>query len=207
MASRKKRSRLWRCPVCGLHEGLCVCASLPRLAIPERILIVQHAREAPKTTNTGRLVHRLLENSLLTFYGGRGEPFDVAPFQHAEADYAMLYPRDDARLLAPDSCLPQEGRVQAFILLDGTWSQAAKMSRRVPGVKDMPCYALPSGKPGRWAVRHSGDPRRLSTIEACARLLALLGYSLEADIMEQAFETVMQRVLAMRGKHVNAIIP
>ncbi|MBI4593415.1 MAG: DTW domain-containing protein, partial [Candidatus Rokubacteria bacterium] len=165
---------------------MCVCASLPRLAIPERILIVQHAREACKTTNTGRLVHRLLENSLLTRYGGRGEPFDPAPFQHAEADYAMLYPRDGAPLLTPDPCRSRTGRLRAFILLDGTWSQAAKMSRRVPGVKDIPCYVLPPGEPGRWAVRHSDDPCRLATIEACARLLVLLGHAREAQIMDQA---------------------
>ena len=40
---------------------------------------------------------------------------------------------------------PVEGRRLGFVLLDGTWSQCAHLSRRLPVVSQLPCVALPAG--------------------------------------------------------------
>ncbi len=72
-----------RCPRCLLQQRVCLCAEIPTVATQTRVVIVRHHTEQHRSSNTGRLAHLALPNSvqlssngltigfLLTKTGGR----------------------------------------------------------------------------------------------------------------------------------------
>jgi len=145
MSSRKQRRP--RCPGCGLHLELCLCAERPELDLPTRFVFVQHRREREKPTNSARLAHRILRGSEIVCYGERDVAMDTGPLERPERDYYLLFPREDARTLSAADGRPEPGRETTIVVLDGTWHQCSRMARRAPKVDTLPCYALPEGNP------------------------------------------------------------
>ena len=43
-----------RCPRCAFPPEACLCPEIPRLAVPWRVVILRHASEIPRMTNSGR---------------------------------------------------------------------------------------------------------------------------------------------------------
>ena len=74
-----------RCPRCRLLPELCLCADIPTLATRTRIVVVRHASEVSRTSNTGHLAVAALSNSLLVDYGLPGRPLDLRPVQIGRA--------------------------------------------------------------------------------------------------------------------------
>ena len=192
----QRKKRAGRCEGCGLHEALCVCADFVHAKVDTPLVIVQSIREKFKPTNTGRLLQQMVDGAVITHYGMREPPFDASPLQRPDVQYYVLFPREDAIELSVDRVaqmraeLPPDRKL-GFVLLDGTWHQCSRMSRRVPVVEDLPCVSLPPGPPSRWAGRTQHDARGLSTFEAGLRLLALtegepLALSLRAVFFEIA---------------------
>src|SRR5690606_13624573 len=60
-----------RCPICYMRFTHCICDSIPKLTNAIPLTLVMHAREAYKTTNTGRLAHLSLQNSRVLIRGDR----------------------------------------------------------------------------------------------------------------------------------------
>jgi len=180
----------------------CVCEILPRVRFATSILIVQHVRERFKPTNTGRLFARMVEGTAVLPYGMPGAPFDPTPLEDRSVEWRLLFLREGAPVLDPREG-PAEGRRLGFVVLDGTWSQCARMSRRVPGVTGMPCFSLPAGPPSIWTVRTQRDERGLSTFEAALRAIELVEGSAAALPVRQAFALVTARLLHLKGKRIS----
>ncbi len=180
---------------------------MPRLRLATRIVVVQHNRERHKPTNTGRLVHLMLENSALVRHAVRDEPFDPTPLSDPRLDYHLLFPRDDAREIDRDELAPDSGRQVALVVLDGTWAQCSRMSRRVPVVNALPCLMLPAGPPTHWGVRTTPDPGRVSTLDAVIRVLGLLEGRRIARELANFFDLVAARTLFMKGKLSSPMVP
>jgi DTW domain-containing protein YfiP len=161
---------------------------------------LQHFSEARRQSNTGRLTARMVEGSEVLPWGWPGRPFDPAAFADSETDYRVLYPRQDARILCPEIDRPAPGRTLALVLLDATWSQTRSMSRRVPGLSDLPFVRLPDGQPPRWELRRSPDRVSFSTLEAAIRAVEVLESPEAARPMGEVLERVMLRSFQMRGK-------
>ena len=192
-----------RCRDCGLWLERCLCAARPSVVLPTRFVFVVHNRERRKPTNTGRVAHGLLRDSALVYYGARDEPLDTRPLDEPDVDYAVLFPREDARALEPGDALftrPTPGRRAALVVLDGTWHQCSRMSRRAPRVSELPCVRLPPGPPSRWGVRTPPDPRFVCTLEATIRAVATLHGSEAAAPMDDYFDRLRARMMAMKGK-------
>jgi DTW domain-containing protein len=179
---------------CGLTPATCLCASLPRLRFATPLVIVQHNRERHKPTNTGRLFARMVESAALIRYGFRGEPFVPGPLADPSIQWRLLFPRKGGPVV--ESPAPGTG----FVLLDGTWSQASRMARRVPIVADLECVALPPGPPSIWTVRTQRDERGMSTFEAAVRALELAEGAEAVAPLREAFARVTQRILFLKGK-------
>lgn len=197
MGQRKFRAD--RCPGCGLHQERCVCASRPTIDLATRVVFVQHNRERHKPTNTARLARSILVGAELTYYGAREPPMDTSPLDHDDRDYLVLFPREDASVLSPETCPIVPGRTRTLVILDGTWHQCSRMTRRVPRVRDMPCVALPEGPPSAWGIRTPPRPGALSTFEAVARALALLHGDDAVAPMLAWFQALTAQLWEMRG--------
>lgn len=196
MSSRKAKRP--RCPVCGLHLERCMCAELPALDLPTRFVVVQHNRERNKPTSTGRATAAILRAPVL-FYGAQGEVMDTAALDDPALDYAVLFPSEGAAVAGPDVLAPAPGRARCVVILDGTWHQCSRMARRAPRIADLPKLTLPPGPPSRWGVRTAPRPEAVCTMEAAARLVALLHGPEAAAPMERFFTELTARMHAQRG--------
>jgi len=189
MRSRK----LPRCPGCWLPPPLCVCAQLPVLVTRTRLVLLVHHVETIKSTNTGRLLARMLAGTSVRVLGA---PDRAPPAPLPEGPRLLLFPEESAPVLSADMA----GSEPPLLLVpDGTWRQARRMCSRDPDAKKALAVRLPEGAPTRYSgLRQSERPGALSTIEAAARALGILeGEEIEARIMA-AFEVWLERSLYVR---------
>jgi DTW domain-containing protein YfiP len=152
---------------------------MPRLDLSFGILVIQNNHERNKPTNTGRLIPEMIPAARLLRYAVRDQPFDASPLRDPAVEHVLLFPR--AREGAEPPVLDADtlrsppgsgGPKRVLVVLDGTWGQCSRMSRRIPELADMPGYALPPGPPGRWGgVRQASDPSRICTLEALIRVV------------------------------------
>lgn len=210
MPQRKKRAG--RCERCGLHRSLCVCAGFPRVDSRVVLVVVRHIRERFKPTNTGRWLADMVPGTAITHYGQREPPFDPSPLEREDVRFCVLYPREDAVALDAEGMAQLRstltpGQRLGFALLDGTWHQCSRMSRRVPVVQDLPCVALPPGPVSRWGVRTQHDERGLSTFEAGVRLISLLDGPERAAPLQAIFHEIAARMMFMKGRLPRPEVP
>jgi DTW domain-containing protein YfiP len=216
----QRRFRAERCADCGLHLQLCVCAERPQLNLRTKLVIVQNNKERHKPTNTGRLLPQILVGCELLMVGERGVEFDSAPLTRPDHDYLLIFPR----VRDPEGANPQPAPVldtklfamrrverpeatQTVVLLDGTWAQCSRMSRRLDVLAQMPAFALPDGPPSHWGVRTPSEPSRISTYEAAVRVVELAEGPAPAAAMQAYFDRVAAGTLFMKGKLRSPAVP
>lgn len=203
-----------RCRACKLSAELCICGRLPRVEMPLRIVVIQHPRERHSQSNTGSLVHRVFSNSELRDYTEvmRDAATDVTGPWEPSTDYHVLFPRQGARVVAPGVLdrSRQSGtgpgsrspaRRHALVVLDARWRQARRMSHRVPGLGRFPFLTLPEELPApALNLRRPAGAGQVSTAEAVARCLELLGHVDAARKLRESLELLVSRALFLRGK-------
>lgn len=183
-----------------MHMSLCICDQIPRLTTPSRLCVVMHREETRKPTNTGRLALRCLTNSELLVHGNIGEELE-APWLGSDASSIrgglLLYPCDEAEALAAHHLA--QGPVR-LVVPDGTWRQAAKMTRRIDWLATMPRVSLPGGEQSSYRLRSEPKEGGLATMEAIARAFGVLeGPSVQAAL-EDIFRKMVDRTLYSRGQ-------
>mgnify|MGYP002639644892 CR=1 FL=1 len=157
------------CPRCFLPQHLCLCPELPRLTSGCRVVVVRHWNESWRTTNTGRLVALALEGAELIDHGQKHYRLEAADLP-AGPGTCLLYPAQ-----GDDAPVWTGGRPSVLVVPDGTWSQARRMVRRLPGLAQLPRLDLQVDAvplPAR-RIRRSPTVSARSTIEAVAGALAL----------------------------------
>jgi DTW domain-containing protein len=196
MGTRSKRSD--RCRQCRLHIHLCICGAIPRHDLATRLILVMHRREWSKPTATGPLALAMLANSELRIQGYREEPLDFSDLDTPGRRTLLLYPGEGAPLLSRE-LLAQDPRPINLVVADGTWSQAARMGRRLPGLGHATMVRLPEGKKTAWGVRKECRPEGLATFEAIARALGIIESVEVQESMEGLFKLMVARTLQARG--------
>ena len=209
----QRKFRALRCRTCGLHTDLCVCALMPQVEVDFDIVVIQNNHERNKPTNTGRLIPEMIVGSRLQRYAVRGEVFDESRFEQPEVDYRLLFPREESGTPAPvldsNSLKPaKDGRRRGLVILDGTWGQCSRMSRRIKTMAAMPAYTLNPGAPGHWnGIRESADPDRLCTFEAMIRVLETIEASAAARALQIHFDRIVAAMMFMKGKSRSPEVP
>ncbi|MBI1945560.1 MAG: DTW domain-containing protein [Deltaproteobacteria bacterium] len=191
--SRRDNAEL-RCGVCRLPRPLCVCSSLPSLAVCTRVLVVVHREEERKPTNTGLLAARCLRGARVAVVGDRARPLPARLLEEGERA-VLLFPADDALPIARYA----DGAPLTLVVPDGNWRQAARIARRVPGLATLPRVALPPGPPTRYRLRAEPREGGLATLEAIARALAALEGEEVAVPLLELFARFVDRTLWLRG--------
>ncbi|HEU4406072.1 MAG TPA: tRNA-uridine aminocarboxypropyltransferase [Polyangiaceae bacterium] len=185
-----------RCARCRLHLGLCVCALLPRLETRTRLVLVMHRLEARKSTNTGRLAALCLANSEIVLRGDGARPPEPFAFDPATRPL-FLFPHPGARPLSREAA---GGRPVTLVVPDGTWRQASKVRKRVPGLDALPCVALPNEGPSGYRLRRWPHEEGLSTLEAVARAMGELEGEPVRRALERVLRVAVERTLWARGR-------
>ncbi len=190
-------SRQARCHICLLGPGLCVCQELDSIELPYRFIIIRHRSEIGCQSNTGGIASRLVAGTVLLDHGCREGPFDPAPLHKPNTDYCLLYPGPDATELTPD--FVQRSSSLVFVVLDGSWPKARRMTQRISALHGIAKVALP-GRPQGASLRKPHGPQRFFTLEAMARVIDTLGPADQAEVLRNAMSKVMSRRLHERGK-------
>ncbi|MFO7561102.1 MAG: tRNA-uridine aminocarboxypropyltransferase [Enhygromyxa sp.] len=216
----QRRFKAERCLDCGLHPQLCACPERPRLELRTQLLVVQNNKERNKPTNTGRLLPQVLANCELLHVGVRGVEFDAAPLCRPDHDYLLIFPRvrdPEGERPEPPPILDCEvfarrraerpEATQTVVLLDGTWAQCSRMSRRIDALAQMQAFALPEGPPSHWGVRTPSEPSRISTYEAAVRVIELAEGPEPAAAMQAYFDRIAAAMLYMKAKLRSPEVP
>ncbi|ANA41510.1 MULTISPECIES: tRNA-uridine aminocarboxypropyltransferase [Geobacter] len=196
MGTRSKRSE--RCARCRMHIHRCVCPALPRYSLATRVVLVMHHREYSKTTATGPLALEMLPNSELRIHGELGRSLDLSDLDTPARRILLLYPGDDVPVLDRE-LLERDGRPVTLVVPDGTWRQASRMGRRLPGLARAEMVRLPPGPPTEWGVRRENHPQGLATFEAIARALGIIESPDVQSGMEHLFRLMVRQTLGARG--------
>jgi DTW domain-containing protein YfiP len=178
-----------------MHGSLCVCALVPRLETRTRLVLFIHRFEYRKPTNTGLLAASCVAGSQVHVRGGESD--ETVPFVRPEGSRALvLFPYEDATPL--DRLEPSEAPV-TLVVPDGSWRQAWKMYKRVPGLEGLPCVSLPDGPRSTYRLRSESHAAGLSTLEAIARALGILEGPEVQSAIERVFLAMVERTLWARG--------
>jgi DTW domain-containing protein len=183
-------------------------------------VVLQNNKERNKPTNTGRMLPQVLRNCELLYVGVRDVEFDPAPLLRAEHETLLIFPRvadpegprpRPAPVLSAEHFAERRAaspeRVQTVVLLDGTWAQCSRMSRRVPVLAQMPAFALPEGPASHWGVRTPSEPSRISTFEAAIRVVELAEAAEPAERMQAYFDRIAAGMLFMKAKLRSPQVP
>jgi DTW domain-containing protein YfiP len=190
-----------RCPRCVLRRELCVCALVPRIETRTRVVLLMHAQEEKKPSNTGRLAHFCLPNSEVRLRGLRdGTPLSLDGIFDDEYETWMLHLSHESEELNGELVARMEKPVR-LLVPDGTWSQASRLgsmlAKRHPRIRHM---KLKADVPSNYRLRTEHDPNGLATFEAIARALGILEGAGVREEMEKIFRIMTDRVLWTRGK-------
>lgn len=185
--------RIPRCAACWLPPSLCVCELLVPLELRTKVVILVHHVERLKSSNTGRLVAKMVPNRIVRVHGDPArEPHAPLP----EGPKLLLYP--DPNAIELSSTMNQGPIPPVLVVPDGSWPQARRMCRRDPIGKNAIMVKLPEGEPTRYGLRRNARTGTVSTMEAVARALGILeGHEIE-EKMIAAFETFVDRSMYIR---------
>jgi DTW domain-containing protein YfiP len=163
-----------RCLRCRLRQ--CLCHEIPRVQTRTEIVIVRHAAERTKPSNTAHLATLALPRSQLVEYGVLQAQLDQTRL--VAGNTWVLFPDGEE---APPATPPP----QRLIVLDGTWSQARRMRQRIAALRGLPLLRLPAPAAPRLRLRRPHHPAGMSTLEAIAAAIALLEGRDRAAPLEQ----------------------
>jgi len=191
-----------KCPECRLLQEYCVCSLLPRVKTRTSWIVLRHKSEKKKVSNTGRLLLSMVEGARIVSHGEEGSPIGVADVAGEGDRTAVLFPGPGSTPLAPDPDLPglPRGGFRNLVLLDGSWVQARRMIRRIPGLCDLPRLSLPRNRPATWDVRMPPAEGYFCTLEAAIIALEVLGEIETASTLARIMDVVRRRLLFARGR-------
>ena len=183
-----------------------------RVVSDMRLIVVLHAVEERKMSNTGHLAALVLSNVRLAVHGRRSEAVDLRELREEHAPDGrpwrnlLLFPGLGAQPLNSEAVagLRADNHRLRIVVPDGTWSQARRMVKRLPELANLPRYAIPFG--AAWASRVSLRPRgnpepsRVSTCEAMATAFGLLGEPDAEQALQDIYDAAALRIALMRGK-------
>ena len=184
-------SSVVRCPGCGLHRGDCLCAEAPRLACATPVVLFQHALDAERPSNTGRLVTAMLSGSETIIVG---RPGGVPPWSPPPGRPRWILHPDGRPLVADD-----RARRPCLLVPDGTWSQTRRMSQRVSWLREAEPVRVDVEGPRGAVLRQPRKPGLLCTLEAVAHALAVIESPDVAEAMLDVLDELVARALIRRG--------
>lgn len=161
------------CIGCHLLEAACICTEAPRLALGTRVIVVAHAAEWARSSNTGHLVRLGLTNATVLLHGRRGARIEPEQLVAPGATPVVLYPRRGGEALTPELAASM-ARPITLIVPDGNWNQTHHMMRRLLGVIGARIVSLDDACRDINRSRHNTDATRRSTFEAIARAVGIL---------------------------------
>lgn len=178
------------CFICRLRIADCVCAIAPRLNITTRVIVVIHAKEWRRSSNTGYLAQLALKAAEVRQHGMRHQTIDSTGIGTVPSATLALYPGRGAIPLTAE-LLANLPRPLTLLVPDGNWMQAKNMMRRVPMLACAQPVRLDGPSLGLACLRRNAYPDRMSTFEAIAQALGIIENQTTANTMLDFFQRIV----------------
>ncbi|HTF96376.1 MAG TPA: DTW domain-containing protein [Cellvibrio sp.] len=194
-----------RCEDCQLATYACICQWRPLLDSRSEFILLMHRDEVFKPTNTGRLIADIFPAHTHVFCWSRTEPDErlLTLLADPRRRCLIVFPEEaseaaaNARELVTE--LVDDGKINTFILLDGTWKQSGRMFHLSRWLDAYPCVVLPDVNARGYGVRKSHQDNYLSTAEAAALCLLVAKESTLAAVLQDYFQMFNLHYLATRA--------
>ncbi len=172
----------------------CFCTEIFDLPTRVRVVVIRHASEINKTSNTGRLVGLALSSCVVVDHG---VPEHVLDLTESLGDRPYV-------LAAGATPLENPPEVTDLVVIDSTWAAAKNMRWRIPPLVTTPTLTLRAPMLAPLRMRRGAHPEQMATIEAVAAALEFLGEPEPAAHLRGLFATMSARLLQLRGFEVPA---
>jgi DTW domain-containing protein YfiP len=187
------------CPTCFLHKDLCICAQIPHLDLKTKLILIIHAKELKRTTNTGRLATHALVNSELLVRGLDHAPLDLSSLLTPSYRTLLFFPADDAEDLTVEY-VQQDPRPIQLIVPDGNWRQASKVNTRHLELKDIPRVMIKAPNLASQHLRAETTPEGMATLQAIAEAFGVIeGADVRKALMD-LYQAKLSATLKGRGQ-------
>lgn len=150
-----------------------------------RLVVIQHALEQTEPSNTVRAAVAALPSLEVRVFGAPGVALRVEDLAGAW----LLWPEGAPRAAGE--------RPDTLVVLDGSWSQARRISQRIAALRGLRRWSLPA--PAQRVSLRAAPPGGMSTIEALAAALEALDGPAAGAPLREAHEALVRRQLADRG--------
>ena len=186
------------CADCLLRRDLCICQQAPRLQSSLSLLLLTHPAEPGKISNTGKLLLRALPGCRRLLWQRQlaAEQLQVAT---RDQRACLLYPAAGEEGSTPGVAWSSTDH-SCFVLLDGTWQQAAKMLRQCGWLQQLPRLAL-APPPSQFSLRRNQQAGSVSTVETAIELLRQRGDTADARALHNYFAAFQRACEAHRSSH------
>ncbi len=178
------------CRTCRLQPNNCACHEAPRLDLETRIIVVIHAKEWRRSSNTGYLARLAAKSGEVRLHGLRHAIVSDANIDADSPSTLALYPGRGAVPLTP-AYLAGLPRPLTLLVPDGNWMQAKNMMRRVPMLNRAQPVRLDGPRLGLACLRTNAFADRMSTFEAIAQAIGIIEGEAIANRMLAFFERVL----------------
>jgi DTW domain-containing protein len=200
-----------RCARCLFPFEACLCPDVPQLETRTSFLLLRHASELNRPTNSGRWAALALPRSRIVDYAVPMTP--RAPSARPEEgwgdgglhraiapDLAALSEPGTAVLFPSPHPLTLDAPPRQLVVLDATWAQARRMIQRLPELQRLPRLALPPRDPASTAdpIRRPTVKGGVSTLEAIAGALHLLVEEEAARALDALHAAALERSWRLR---------
>lgn len=203
------------CKGCGVPQSLCVCEAITRQAAPLNILILQHPQEKKEVLNSAVLIPAVFKGAVLKSglsWANLQKALDLKEKPDSKR-YAVLHQLPRTKTLPKEAFfnglagVDKKGKavaqsevaktlqnLEGIIILDGNWAQAKTMWWRNSWLLKVHRLVLKPRTLSRYGnLRRQPRPSNVSTLEATAEVLEILGYSKEAESLLAPFKLFLHK--------------
>jgi len=131
---RRSTRGLHHCLHCQKSNETCTCSQIEKLETETTVEVVLHTREARNCRATGPLAVSALRRARLHLFGVRDSPLNLSELRSEERRLIVLSTAEEAQPLEALRADP-DPRPLTLVVPDGTWKQAGRIARRIPGLE------------------------------------------------------------------------
>ncbi len=195
---------LYSCIRCHFLSCYCECHNHLALSSDLKGLLLTHACEPAKLSNTGRLVMDRLEGLDYEIWQRKKTIKSLLKACEKGFKPILLHPEPspddelDIRVLLQDS---EAVKCVYWVVLDSTWQQSRKMLRLSPQLQSLPRMSLAVDTLSEYDLRRNQQAGNISTAECFIHLLSKLGDNASASQLTADFYAFITRYKAQRNGH------
>ncbi len=200
----KRLTKLYdSCEECGLPIINCICEALENTDTEIQFWILSSLREFYRPSNTARLIKRINPKSTEVFLWERTAVPEELVRRIESNDYALflLFPAETEEQVNRSVDYIKSNKKTAFIILDGTWTEARRIMRKASYLSEIPIVSLTSDRRSSFDLRKGAAEGQLCTIEAATEILRLNGEIANMECFQRGFHLFMKAYKASVSGH------